>query len=289
MEEYEEFVKAGKIAGEALKEGIKWVREGIEYREVAEKIEEYIKAKGAMPAFPVNISVNNVAAHFTPSQSCRDVFKKGDVVKIDVGAHINGCIGDTAKTVEVGTKKYAKLIEAAEEALKAAIDSIKAGIKIGEIGEIIEEKIREYGFTPIKNLHGHSLERYKLHAGLSIPNFKNKSKVELKEGQIVAIEPFATDGLGMVVDAGLGNIYRIEKDSIMARELKKRFNGLPFAERWLYEIYGEKVPFKLSFLLKRRIIAPYFKLVEAKGGVVSQAEHTLFVTKEGCETLTEIK
>ncbi len=287
MESYEEFAEAGRIAWEALQKGIRSIGEGVKYKEIAEIIEGYIREAGAEPAFPVNISVNGVAAHFTPSKSCEDVFKKGDVVKVDVGAHVNGCIGDTAKTVEIGTNRYAKLIEAAEEALKTAIENIRAGINIGMLGGMIEEKIREYEYNPIKNLHGHSLQRYKLHAGISIPNYRNKSKIELKEGQVVAIEPFVTDGIGMVVDAGIGNIYRLEKNSVMAREIKNRFNGLPFAERWLYDIYGEKTPLKLSYLLKRRIIAPYFKLVEAKNGMVAQAEHTLFITKDGCEVLTE--
>ena len=286
MENYEEYREAGKIARNALQLGIRSIKEGVSYKEVAEKVEEYIKAKGAKPAFPVNISVNSVAAHFTPSNNCKEVFKKGDLVKLDVGAHINGCIGDTAMTIEVATKKHAKLIEAAEEALKEAIRIIKAGIKIEEIGKSIEEKIKAYGFNPIKNLHGHSLERFKLHAGLSIPNFYTKNKKMLKEGQVVAIEPFVTNGVGIVIDSGLGNIYRIEKRASIIKEIERRFNALPFAERWLHEIYGERTPLKLSFLLKRRIIAPYFKLVEMKGGMVSQAEHTLYVTDDGCEILT---
>jgi methionyl aminopeptidase len=285
MEEYEKYREAGKIARDALHIGIKNIKEGRSYKEIAEKIETYILDRASL-AFPVNISVNSTAAHYTPSMHDENVFKKGDVVKLDVGAHVDGYIGDTAKTVEIGTKDYSRLIEAAEKALEEAIKIIRDGIKIEEIGKKIEDKIREYGYNPIRNLHGHSLERYKLHAGISIPNYHSKSKKRLRQGQAVAIEPFVTDGVGIVVDGGIGNIYRIEKDSPVLKQIKNRFNGFPFAERWLYDIYGESTPLKLSFFLKRRMVAPYFKLVEMKGGMVAQAEHTLYITEDGCEVLT---
>lgn len=287
MIEYEKYREAGKIAGEALKIGIKSIKEGVSYIEIAEKIEGYIKERAEL-AFPVNISVNSVAAHFTPSIYDENFFRKGDVVKIDVGAHVDGYIGDTAKTIEVGNNRYKKLIESAEKALNEAIKIVKDGVKIEELGEIIEKKIKEYGFSPVKNLHGHSLERYKLHAGISIPNFNNRNKMRLKEGQIIAIEPFTTDGEGIVVDGGIGNIYRLNKNSALTKKIRKRFYEFPFSDRWLYEIYGDKTPLKISFLMKRKLISPYFKLVEIKNGMVAQAEHTVLIHKEKCEVLTEV-
>ncbi|MCD6481373.1 MAG: type II methionyl aminopeptidase [Thermoplasmata archaeon] len=285
MEDYDLYKEAGKIAGEARRKGIAYVKEGRSYLEVAEYIEDYILQRAEL-AFPVNISVNSTAAHYTPSKHDEKVFKRGDVVKIDVGAHVDGYIGDTAATVEVGTSLYADLIETAKMALHEAIRVVKAGVKIEEISRAIEEKIIEQGFVPVKNLQGHSLERYNLHAGISIPNYYRKMGRRLKEGEVIAIEPFVTNGDGIVVDEGIGNIYRLSSNSPMVREIKKRFHGLPFAERWLYDIYGEKTPLKIAFLMKRRLIAPYFKLVEVKGGIVSQAEHTLYVKQDGCEILT---
>lgn len=285
MENYEEYKEAGRIARDALKLGIKNMKEGKSYLELAEEIEEYIKRKAGL-AFPVNISVNSTAAHYTPAKHDELVFEKGDVVKIDVGAHVNGCIGDTARTVEIGTKKYEKLIESAEKALEEAIKMARDGVKVSEIGKKIEECIAKYGFKPVKNLQGHSLERYNLHAGLSIPNFDNKSQKKLKAGQVVAIEPFATDGAGIVVDAGIGNIYRIAKNSPFISQIRKKFSSLPFAERWLYEIYGEKTQSKLMFFIRRGLIVPYYKLVDMQGGIVAQAEHTLLIKEDGCEVLT---
>ena len=281
----EKFRLAGKIAGEALKIGAESIKEGVSYLEVAEKIEEYIKKKAKI-AFPVNISVNSVAAHYTPSWNDEKKFMEGDVVKIDVGTHVDGYIGDTALTVEVESNEHAKLIECAEIALENAISVVKEGIEIGYIGKVIEDSISKCNFKPIKNLQGHSIERYRLHAGISIPNYFDGSKIKLKEGQVVAIEPFVTTGIGYVVDAGHGNIYQVIKKSPLTSQLIKHFDGLPFAKRWLRNLYGERVEMKLNFLLKKRLIHKYNTLVEARNGIVSQAEHTLLVEKDGCEILT---
>ena len=283
---YEKFRKAGEIAGKALKKGLEMVGEGISYLEVAEKIENYIKERAKI-AFPVNISVNSIAAHYTPSFDDKNIFKKGDVVKIDVGTHIDGYIGDTAATIEVESNEYGKLIECAEKSLENAINIIRAGIEIREISKVIEETIKKYGFKPIKNLQGHSIERYKLHAGISIPNYFNGNKTRLKEGQIIAIEPFVTNGYGYVVNAGNGYIYQVIKRSPLTSELIKHFDGLPFAKRWLKDIYGNKIDMKLNFLIKKRLVHSYSMLVDARNGIVTQAEHTLLVEKDGCEILTK--
>lgn len=283
---YENYRAAGRISREALELGADAIKEGVRYREIVERVEHHIHESGASLAFPVNIAVNSVAAHFTPSVHDDLAFKRGDVVKLDVGAHVDGYIGDNAKTVEVGTTRHAKLMEAAEQALGAAIRTVRAGVTVGEIGRVIEDQIRKYGFEPIRNLQGHSLEQYRLHAGLSIPNFHTKNNTKLKSGQVIAIEPFVTDGEGYVTDAGLSNIYRVAKKSVMTRQLYNAFRNLPFAESWMYWLYGEETYRKLSFLMKRRMITPYFKLVEVKGGIVAQAEHTVYVTDDGCEILT---
>ncbi len=283
--EYESYKEAGKIAKNALQKGIESVKEGKSYLEIAEEIEGYIKARAEL-AFPANISVNSVAAHYTPSLQDALEFRKGDVVKIDVGAHVNGFIADTAKTIEVGTKNKELLISSSREALEEAIKIIKAGVTVGEIGRKIEGKIREYGLKPVKNLQGHLLDRYSLHAGISIPNVGNDSKIALKEGQVIAIEPFATDGAGYVIDDGIGNIYRLVKHSLFTREIEKKFNGLPFAGRWLKDIYGNDASFKISFLMRKKLIAPYFKLVDAENGTVAQFEHTIIVKEDKCEVIT---
>ena len=287
MEHYEKYREAGRIARKALEIGVKSIKEGIFYKEIAEKIERFIESEAKI-AFPVNISVNEIAAHYTPSLNDLSTFKKGDVVKIDVGVHVDGYIGDTAMTIEVKQNKRKEMIQAAEEALEEAINIIKDGISISEIGGAIEKKIRSFGFVPIKNLQGHSLEHYKLHAGLSIPNIVNNNRKKLKSGDVIAVEPFVTNGRGRVVDHTYGNIYRLsKKNGKIAHEIYTHFNNLPFAGRWLVKIVKEEEVNKtISFLLKRRIISPYKSLIEVNKGIVTQAEHTLLVKKNGCEVLT---
>ena len=285
------YKKAGRIAREALEYGASLIKEGTKYLEIAEKIEGYIINKGAKLAFPTNISVNEIAAHYTPSIDDDKKFEKGDTVKIDVGAHIDGCIGDTAKTIEVGTNEYGKMIEACENALKSAIELVKPGIKVSEIGSVIEKKIKSRGFVPIDNLSGHSMEPYRLHAGLSIPNVGKKNGRKVEEGKVIAIEPFATNGEGHVRDGKNGNIYSFSKygsvRNAMARKLLKSVKDkpLPFAERWLRDVIPKKsLRPALLMLSSRRLIHPYRILIEK--GIVAQAERTIIITNDGCEITT---
>lgn len=287
-EVYDQYREAGRILGKALSAGARMVKEGVRYIDVAEKIEGLIGSEAGL-SFPVNISVNEVAAHYTPSPNDSLRFKKGDVVKIDAGSHVNGYIGDSALTVEVGSNKHEYIIRASEEALEEAIEIVKEGVSISEIGRTIEKKIMSHGLKPVKNLQGHSLERYNLHAGLSIPNVSNSNERKLKDGEIIAIEPFATDGEGYVVDGESGNIYQLRNRAKgrIAEEMRMRFDSLPFASRWMEGIVGkEKINMTLELLLRRRFIYSYKMLVEAKGRVVAQTEHTLLVKKNGCEVLT---
>lgn len=286
MDVYSKYKEAGSLAKKALDIGISTIKQGVSYLEIADKIEEYIHNHGGQPAFPVNISVNNIAAHYTPSTTDTNIINNGDVVKLDVGVHIDGYIGDTARTIEVSNTNHSELIKSAEVALELAISHIKSGIKIEKIGAIIGTKIEDYGFEAIRNLHGHSLKQYSLHAGLSIPNHPVKNTKMLKEGQVLAIEPFATTGKGYVIDSGISNIYQITKNSILTKQIKNRYKTLPFCERWLHDIYGDETSFKLSAFLKRRLISPYNRLKEIDDGIVSQAEHTVYVNKLDAEILT---
>ncbi|RLG56859.1 MAG: type II methionyl aminopeptidase, partial [Candidatus Hydrothermarchaeota archaeon] len=189
------YKKAGEIAKEVLEEGLKKIKPGVKLLEVAEFVEARIIEKGGKPAFPCNISVNEIAAHYSPTAWDERTFEKGDLVKLDIGVHVNGYIADVAKSIDLGNKgENKKLIEASEEALKNAIDMIKPGVKTSEIGETIEETIKGFGFVPVSNLTGHQLQRWRLHGGMFIPNVKIRGGEEIKEGDVIAIEPFATNG-----------------------------------------------------------------------------------------------
>ncbi len=282
------YIEAGKIGKEAREYGKELIKEGASYYEVAEKVEKYIIDSGAKPAFPVNLSPNNNAAHYSPIKGDKKFFRRGDLVKLDLGAHIDGYISDTAVTVEVGTNKWGELIEASSEALKNAIKSIRPGIRVSEIGGVIEETISSYGFNPIRNLTGHGLDRYDLHHEISIPNYDDGSSVILKPGMAFAIEPFATNGKGYVREGAGGNIYIFIKHNSLDgfyEEIHKRFYTLPFAARWCssYPDYLKK----LDEGRKKGILYHFPILHERKKFMVAQTEHTIVFTDTGIIVTTK--
>src|SRR3972149_3877264 len=206
LEIIEKYRKAGKILSEVRKETVKKVKEGVTLLSVAQFAEDLIREKGGDPAFPVNISRNDEAAHSTPSLNDKSVFGK-DIVKLDIGVHIDGYIADTAITVDLSG--HPELVRAAESALLGAIKFIKAGVNTKDIGGVIEETITSYGYKPIINLTGHGLAQYIQHAPPAIPNKRMPGGVVLEEGDIIAIEPFATNGAGRIHDAGSAEIFHI--------------------------------------------------------------------------------
>ena len=287
-EELDRWRRAGTISGHARELGLSLVVPGAKRRDVAEAIEAYIRKEGAQPAFPANLSRNLEAAHYTPSPQDEEVFVEGDVVKVDVGAHLDGAISDTADTVEVGdTRRYENLIRAAREGHQAGIARVRAGVRDDDVSRAIAGAIRARGLKPIEDLTGHSIDRYLLHAGKSIPNVPGVSSATLEEGEIVAIEPFATNGAGRIANGPFGNIARFRRDpgatDPVAARLFGRFRTLPFALRWA------DAPEERTALAKaRRLLQTYPVFVERGGGWVSQAEHTVRVGVGGAEILTAV-
>ena len=283
---------SGKISAEALEYGSRLIKVGINAIEVLDKIENKIYELGGKPSFPAQVSINDLAAHVIPEKDA--VFNEGDIIKLDVGAHINGCVTDNAKTIDLGDNK--KLLEASKKALNEAIKIISPGVMLYEIGDIIERTITKLGFKPIKNLFGHGIDIYDLHSGFTIPNFNNNDETELQEDQIIAIEPFATNGVGLIKDGKLSGIYKITNIKQVrdnnAREILKfifeNYNTLPFAKRWLLKKFPEfKVNFALRNLEKENVIYHYPQLHEKSHGLVSQHEFTVLV-RDKAKVLTKV-
>ncbi|MDD1756390.1 MAG: type II methionyl aminopeptidase [Methanomassiliicoccales archaeon] len=285
--------KAGAISKDARELGASLVKEGGRLVDVAEEVESLIIRRGARPAFPVNIGINDVAAHYTPSTGDKAVFSAGDVVKVDVGAHVDGYVGDTAITVEVGTKNWRPLLEASEKALRMALDMVGDGVAVSSLGAAIERAIRDVGLKPVTNLTGHGMRRYSLHAGLTIPNINDGSTAKIKKDMVVAIEPFATNGAGQVYNEKPGNIFRVVKERPMRdkkaeeffKTIASNFGSLPFCERWCTSLNPE-APVLLRTLVRHGLISSYSILREVKGGMVSQAEHTVVIDGERREITT---
>ena len=293
----EDYLKAGKIASE-VREMVRvkdWV--GKTVYEICEWVEDEIRKRGAKCAFPVNTSINEVAAHYTAEPNDPITVKDTDLIKIDLGAQINGYIADTAVTV-CYDPQYDGLVQAAEEGLANAMSMIKAGVKASDIGRTIETTIKQMGYKPIANLSGHSLEQYTIHAGKSIPNTWSIGGFSLSENSAYACEPFVTtsDGGGFVRNGQIKNIFAINsrkktKDAEADKLLDfiwENFNMLPFALRWITKDREEKEARDLlNILVKKKAVQAYPVLIEVNEQRVAQAEHTFIPTENGVTVTTK--
>lgn len=286
MASRQDWIKAGSIASEVREYSKTLIKPGAKLLDIANKIEDKIRELGAVPAFPVNLSSNEVAAHYTPAYNDETVLDK-QVLKTDIGVCYNGAIGDTAYTIDL-SGKYGKLVEASKAACEAAIKACRIGATLGEIGRAIEETIKGYGFNPIKNLSGHGLSEYNIHDEPSIPNYDNGSEAKLKKGDIIAIEPFATNGGGRIREGSYPEIYCEISDKpirdINARKIFeeiRKFKDLPFSTRDLVKKFPPpKVLLALRRLRLNNNLESYAPLPEASGGIVSQHEESLLIDDE---------
>jgi methionyl aminopeptidase len=287
QEVLDNYIKAGKIAAQVRDFGCSLVKKDVLAVEIAEKIDKKIEELNGRPAFPVNISINDMAAHWHPQLNDKIMINENDYVKIDVGVHIDGYIGDTAKTARVAGKD--DLIICSEKMLEKALSMFKPGTTIGDIGEAVENVCREFNFNPIRNLTGHSIDRYDIHAGRIIPNIKNDSKYQLREGEVYGVEPFCTTGNGFVKDSGKPLIFRWIMDRptrlIEARKIlemaRTNFERLPFAKRWIQKKFSSlKVELALKELTNSNALYGYDPLREVSGKPVAQTEHTVIVKEK---------
>ncbi len=296
-EEIEKFRLSGRILRETREEMRANVKENMLVIDVCEKTEGVIRAKGGKPAFPCNVSINEVTAHYTSPPGDVSRIPEGSTVKVDLGVQVDGYVTDTAFTVAFNPEGRS-MTSTAEQALKTAIENIHGGMSVGRIGGLIEGTIRNRGFKPISNLTGHSVGRYLIHAGLSIPNVSETvSLAKVKAGEVYAIEPFVTlpEAVGRVDDSPQSTIYRLLKAKSVKTESAKKllkyieanFRTLPFAERWLIGVVPtEQHTAAFKELLSSKAIMKYPVFVEVSRKPVAQAEHTVLLTEDSCEVLT---
>lgn len=298
QEDFERWMAVGKVAARAIRVGRDACKPDVPLTEVCEVVETYIRDQGMGLAFPCTTSINECAAHYTPDHNDGRVFEAGDVVKIDCGAEQGGALSDNALTVEVGgTGRYTKLIDAARACVDEAVGVLGPNANLGTVGGVIQTVAEQRGFKAIQNLTGHSLEPYNLHAGLTVPNVQMRISRRPRIGDVLACEPFVTDGQkGRVENSGPGNIYHFQANRPQRLPSAKRLMGaiqarhpkLPFAERWVTDVIDpKKLQFNLSQLQKGALIKHYPALSEASGGMVAQAEHTLIITEDGCVVTTD--
>lgn len=291
-DEVEKLVKAGEIAARVRELGAKLVKPGATAREICTRLEEYIVELGAKPAFPCNFSVNEVAAHYTPGID-DDVRLTGvEVVKVDIGVSLDGYIADTAVTVDLSGVNE-KLLQAAQSALDQVVRIMKPNVRIYDIGKTIENTIKRHGFKPVKNLTGHTIGRWLIHAGTQIPNYADRTSFHkrLRPGTLVAIEPFATNGRGLVRDGGIVNIYSYtgrrgrygltELEEEVLNYIIEEYKTQPFTPRWLTSRFDKQVVQEtIRGLTVKGVLHAYPILVEVSKGLVSQFEHTFLILKD---------
>ncbi len=279
----ENYIKAGKISAEILEYGRSLIKKENSLLDVCNKIEEKIISLKAEPAFPAQISCNEIAAHFCPLKDDTIIFGE-QLASLDIGVHVNGCIGDTALTVDL-SNSYPDLVRASREALNEAIKIVQIGTTLGEIGKVIQETIESFNFKPVKNLSGHGLGSYNIHDKPAVPNYDNKDSTKLEKGMVIAIEPFATNGIGLIEEKGSPSIFSLlgKKPTRIGfvRNVQKdieKLNGLPFTKRWLASNFSDaKVDYALKQFKQLGILGEYPPLVEKTNGFVSQAEHSLLI------------
>lgn len=291
----QKIIEAGKIAKE-IKAWIKpQIKKGMPLLEIAEKIENKISElnPNAKPAFPTNLSINEIAAHYTPSHN--DETLASGLLKIDLGVHIDGWISDTAFSLDLeNNEENKKLIEASKKALDEAIKEIKNKNILGEIGKTIQETIESHGFSPVINLTGHEMNEYELHSGLTISNIENPKTEKLNQG-LYAIEPFATNGSGKVHDGKPSGIYILTNEkNVRSPEARKILNfiieeykTLPFCSRWLVKKLGIKSLFALKQLEDNGNLHQYPQLIDTHNSKVSQAENTILIDDKGIIVTTK--
>ncbi len=284
--EKDKVIQAGKIAVEARTYARELIKPGMPLLEIAEKIESKIIELGGLLAFPVNLSINEIAAHYTPSHD--DTTLAQGLLKVDLGVHVDGWIADTAFSLDLeGNSENTNLIRTAEQALENAKSIIQAGISTDEIGKEIHRTIMSSNFNPIVNLSGHEVDQYDLHAGISIPNFNDTKNKILKKG-IYAIEPFVTAGSGKVHDGKPSGIYlQLESKNVrspIAREVLEyiidEYGTLPFCSRWLVKQFGTKALIALKQLEEQGNLHQFAQLVESSKRKVAQAEDTVLLEKD---------
>ena len=293
--ELEKFAESGKILAR-VRDHVRTMQvRGRRVLDVCEEVEAKIREFGGRPAFPCNVGINEVAAHYTSPWNDRSVVPDGSIVKVDFGVELDGFATDTALPVSL-SPTYDSMIVAAEAALQEAVSAVAPGRKLSDVGGVVEKCIERYGFKPIRNLTGHKIDRYNLHAGKSVPNVSGIESGRFEVGEIYAIEPFVTyrNAEGAVTDGDAAYIYRFVKTKgarskgaiQLIQHIRDTYHTLPFASRWVHNSWLEGDFAAFEELVSNRCIAGYPVLIEASGQPIAQAEHTVVVTDGGCKILT---
>ena len=224
------------------------------------------------------------------------MFEAEDVVKLDIGVEVDGYVADNAQSKYLGTDpNWHRLVEASAAGLGAALETVGPGVKVHEVSAVIEAAIEAHGYRPVYNLTGHGVARWKVHTSPQIPASPDRGDSFIFEpGMVVAIEPFATNGRGQVTEQGRGEVFSMRREPRKMKlidpavwEKIEGMNGLPFARRTFGNLPKDAVESTLARLIRIGCLAVYPPLADPDHSVrISQTEHTVIITDDGCEVIT---
>ncbi|CEL60131.1 methionyl aminopeptidase [Rhizoctonia solani AG-1 IB] len=309
---YQNIRRAAEVHRQVRAHARKHIRPGQTMTEIANNIEEGVRAlvevqgrdKGGMEAenwrvagigFPTGLSLNECAAHYTPNAGDTRVLQQKDMLKVDIGVQVNGRICDSAFTLSF-EPTYDALLAAVKDATNTGVREAGIDVRLGDIGAAIQEVMESYEVVvgtntyqvkSIENLSGHSIDKYRIHGGKTVPIVKTADQTKMEEGELFAIETFGSTGRGRVIESGDCSHYakmrnprgtlRLESAKSLLRSIDKHFGTLPFCRRYL-DRYGEsKYLLALKSLVQEGIVQDYPPLTDVKGAMTAQFEHTILL------------
>ncbi|GJN04152.1 hypothetical protein PR202_ga21675 [Eleusine coracana subsp. coracana] len=261
-------------------------------------VRKLIKENGLQAgiAFPTGCSLNWVAAHWTPNSGDQTVLQYDDVMKLDFGTHIDGHIVDCAFTVAFNPM-FDPLLQATRDATNTGIKEAGIDARLCDVGAAIQEVMESYEVEingkvfqvkSVRNLNGHSIGPYQIHAGKSVPIVKGGEQTKMEEGEFYAIETFGSTGKGFVREDlecshymknfDVGHVpLRVAKAKQLLGTINNNFGTLAFCRRYLDRLGETKYLMALKNLCDTGIVQPYPPLCDVKGSYVSQFEHTILL------------
>jgi len=303
QDNYNDLRKAAEVHRQVRQYARKAIKPGMSMIEIADLIENGTRAlieENGMEAgigFPTGLSLNHCAAHYTPNAGDKTVLSYDDVLKVDIGTHVKGRICDSAFTLNFNPK-FDKLIEAVREATNAGIKEVGIDVRVCDIGAAVHEVYdsyeieldgKTYDIKPIRNLTGHTIEPYHIHAGKSVPIIRDSGdETKLEEGEWLAVETFCSTGRGYVVEQGECSHYakaydagfvplRLPKAKSLLATINKHFGTLPWCKRYLDRTGEEKYSMALKNLVDNGIVTAYPPLCDTKGSYTAQMEHSILL------------
>ena len=312
MDSIEKYINAGEIHQKVREYIQSYIQPGIKYTTICNLIESKIsdEINKIAPnqlnngiAFPTGISVNNVAAHFTPSYIDEHIIKSDDVIKIDYGVHIDGCIIDSAFTINLN-EEYNDILKASDDAVNTIIKNIGVDSRFKELSVLSQEVVESYehdgkSLKVIDNLAGHNILPWKIHGGKLLHGKPTNNIIyddlRVEEDDVMAIEVFVSNGNGTtVLDDDYRNyshymlkddmvnipLFKNKKTNELSNIITKTFKTLAFCPRFIDNITQKNTNYlnNLQELFTNGYLNSYPPLLETdRESKVAQFEHTMYI------------